>query len=122
MPNGNGHRLIAALTIGCTSLANELNKGEATGMPLLNAAIAALTTNLPDLIEPASNPHHRQFFHSIACGCLVAGAGFKLHQWQPEEDWEKVLRQVLLVGCAAYVVHLIADASTPRGLLLIGKV
>lgn len=121
MPNGSTHRLIAALAIGGTSLANEVAQGEVTGRPLVNASIASLLTNLPDLIEPASNPHHRQFFHSLAFGSLVASAGIKLYQWQPEEDLEKVVRQLLLVGCGGYLVHLIADSFTPRGLPVIGR-
>jgi hypothetical protein len=58
----------------------------------------------------------------LSFGGLVASAGIKLYQWQPEEDWEKVVRQLLLVGCGSYLVHLIADSFTPRGLPAIGKV
>ena len=122
MPNGNTHRLIAALTAGGTSLVKEALEGEITGKPFMNAAIAALATNLPDLLEPASNPHHRQFFHSVALGSLVATAGIKLYQWEPEDEWEQILRQILLVGCGGYLVHLVADSFTPRGLPLLGKV
>jgi membrane-bound metal-dependent hydrolase YbcI (DUF457 family) len=122
MPNGNAHRLIAALAVGGTCFVNESHEEEITGKPFVNASIAALATNLPDLIEPASNPHHRQFFHSIAFGSIVAAAGFKLYQWQPEEEWEKILRQILLAGCGGYLVHLVADSFTPRGLPLLGKV
>jgi len=121
MPNGNTHRLIAALAVGGTSLANDASQGEVTGQPLLSASIAVLLTNLPDMIEPAINPHYRQFFHSIVFGSLVASAGIKLYQWQPEEDWEKVFRQILLVGCGGYLVCLIFDSFTPRGLPMIGK-
>lgn len=122
MPNGNTHRLIAGLALGGISLMIESHEGKVTGRPLMDATIAALATNLPDLIEPASNPHHRKFFHSVAFGCLVASAGIKVCQWQPEEDWEKVLRQLLLLGCGGYLIHLIADSFTPRSLPLIGKV
>ena len=122
MPNGNTHRLIAALAIGGVSLVKESHEGDVTEKSLVNAAIAALSTNLPDMIEPAKNPHHRQFFHSIAFGSLVAVAGVKLYHWKPEEDWEKVLRGILLVSCGGYLVHLIADSLTPRGLPLLGRV
>lgn len=122
MPNGNAHRLIAALAVGGTSLACEASEGEITGKPILDASIAALATNLPDLLEPAIHPHHRQFFHSLACGGLVAYAGIKLYEWNPEGEWQKGLRQLLLIGSAGYLIHLLADSLTPRGLPLIGKV
>lgn len=122
MPSGNTHRLIAALAVGGTSFVQELNEEEITEKPFVNASIAALATNLPDLLEPASNPHHRQFFHSVTVGSIVMAAGIKLYQWEPEEEWEKILRQILLVGCGGYLVHLVADSFTPRGLPLLGKV
>ncbi|WP_321391555.1 metal-dependent hydrolase [uncultured Desulfuromusa sp.] len=122
MPNGNTHRLIAVLAVGGASLVEESYEGEVTEMPLVNAAIAVLSTNLPDMIEPAKNPHHRQFFHSVAFGSLVAVAGVKLYQWQPEENWENVLRKILLVGCGGYLIHLVADSFTTRGLPWLGKV
>lgn len=122
MPNGNTHKLIAALVVGGTSLAIESHSEEVTEKPFIDATIAVLATSLPDLIEPARNPRHRQFFHSVAFGSIIAAAGIELYRWQPEEDWEKVLRQILLVGCAGYLIHLISDSFTPRGLPLLGGV
>lgn len=90
MPSRISHQNIAFLTMFSGQSIAELQDGELTVKPIVSAAIAAAATNLPDLIEPASNPHHRQFFHSIALGSLVASVGIKLYQWQPEEDWEKV--------------------------------
>lgn len=121
MPNGNTHRLIAALAVGGTSLANEAIHGEVTGKPLLSALIASLLTNLPDMIEPASNPYHRQFFHSVLFGGAVAYAGVKAYEWLAEDDFEKAVRALLMVGCGAYLVHLLADSTTPRSLPLVGK-
>lgn len=122
MPNRNTHQLLAALAAGGIYLANKEPNSDIAGKSLLNISIATLTTNLPDLIEPVTNPHHRQFYHSFVFGSLVASAGIKLYQWQPEEDWEQFARQLLLFGCAGYLIHLIADSFTPRGLPLIGKV
>ena len=122
MPNGNAHRLIAALAVGGICVVNESHEEKITGKLFVNALLAALTTNLPDLIEPASNPHHRQFFHSVVFGSVVASSALKLYQWQTEEDWEKVFRQILLVWSGAYLIHLLADSFTPRGLSILGKV
>jgi membrane-bound metal-dependent hydrolase YbcI (DUF457 family) len=122
MPSKNTHQNIAAAAILSSQLVADVNGGNLMAMTFVNAAIAAMATNLPDLIEPAINSHHRQFFHSALFGCLVTAAGIKLYQWQPEEEWEDVLRQGLLVVCGAYVIHLLADSFTPRGLPLLGKV
>lgn len=77
---------------------------------------------LPDLIEPAVHPHHRQFFHSVVVAAgLVAGMR-KLYQWAPDDDFEKLVRAFLLVGGAAYLSHLALDALTSRSLPLVGKI
>ncbi len=122
MPNGNNHRLLAALVIGGFSLSQNTGSEEALKRSLLHSSVAALATNLPDLLEPAINPHHRQFFHSMVFGGLVVYAGCKLYRWSPEERWERVARNLLLVGCGSYLLHLLADSFTPRGLPLVGRV
>lgn len=101
---------------------------------------------LPDVIEPARDPNHRKFAHSV-----VAGAGLTLArvaEWQascraaadaagarallhPSGDgrrtgaeWEVLFWRLLagaLVGIVAgYTSHLALDACTPRGLPLLG--
>lgn len=122
MPNGNNHRLFAALTIGDISLSQNTENEDALKEALINSSVAVLATNLPDLLEPATNPHHRQFFHCVAFGGLVASAGYMLYEWNPEERWECIVRNLLLVGCGSYLLHLLADSFTPRGLPLVGRV
>lgn len=41
--------------------------GKLTFKPIVGAGLAVLLTNLPDQMEPATHPNHRQFFHSVAC-------------------------------------------------------
>jgi membrane-bound metal-dependent hydrolase YbcI (DUF457 family) len=122
MPSKIQHQSIAFMaTLSGHSLL-EIHEGNLTVKPVLSAAVAVFAANLPDLIEPATSSHHRQFFHSALFGCLVVSAGVKVYQWQPEEDWEKLLRHVLLAGCGAYLIHVVADACTPRGLPVLGRV
>jgi len=71
---------------------------------------------LPDLLEPATNPNHRQFFHSLAFLGLVGTGMYKLYQWETEDEMDKLIRFALLVGGGAYVMHLLMDLSTPKGL------
>ena len=90
--------------------------------PLAAATLGAIAGRLPDFIEPAAgNPHHRQFFHSVAVGGALGWGVCSLWQWQPETDAERLLRAALLVGGAAYLSHLLLDATTPRRLPLVGR-
>ncbi len=121
MPNGTTHRLVAAVAIGAVLGHLEPNR-DPSFKPLVGAGIAALCTNLPDLLEPAIHPHHREFFHSVAVVGLVGVAGYKLYTWKPNDDWGNVARFVLLVGAGAILVHLMMDAVTKRSLPLIGTI
>lgn len=122
MANGATHQLAGAVA-GIAVCATD-NPDRATGVhhPLAAGAIGAALGKLPDMIEPAIHPHHRQFFHSVVVAAgLVAGMR-KLYQWEPEDGLEKVVRSLLLVGGAAYLSHLALDALTSRSLPLVGKI
>jgi membrane-bound metal-dependent hydrolase YbcI (DUF457 family) len=75
------------------------------------------------MIEPAlGNPNHRQFFHSfVVLGSLSAGM-HKVYHWEPQDEVEKIIRGVLLVGGAAYLSHLALDALASRSLPFVGRV
>lgn len=71
---------------------------------------------IPDLLEPATNPNHRQFFHSISFGALVV-AGNKKAQANENLNYEtKFLIDSLSKGI---LTHLGLDSTTPRSLSLI---
>lgn len=89
--------------------------GSAFAMGLASAALPSL----PDLLEPANNPNHRRFFHSVVFLAGLAHAMHRVYRWEAEEDWEKLARAVLLIGGAAYLGHLALDAMSPKSLPLI---
>jgi len=121
MANGVVHRWAAAGVVGLVCLNAESKEKEQTAKPIVGATLAALLTNLPDMLEPATHPGHRQFFHSLAFASLLGVAGYKAYQWQPENPTEEGLRFLLMVGIGAYLVHLVLDASTPKSLPLLGR-
>ena len=81
----------------------------------------ALCGSLPDIIEPAFHPNHRQFFHSVAFAIVLACDLRRLYRWQPEEPWQRGVRGVGLVAGGAYLVHLAMDATTTKSLPLVGR-
>ena|ERR1700722_14414163 len=77
---------------------------------------------LPDWVEPATNPNHRQFFHSLVFAGLVGYGLYRLYQWDPDSPEEKMLRFIVLAAVGAYLVHLALDATTPRSLPMVGRI
>jgi membrane-bound metal-dependent hydrolase YbcI (DUF457 family) len=121
MSNAIAHRNGAAVIVGGFLLARENQEGKHTHAPLSGSLLAALFTNIPDILEPAAHPHHRQFFHSVAFAALIGGGIYKLYQWETETEMEKLLKFCLLVAGGSYLIHLAMDACTRRSLPLLGK-
>jgi len=68
---------------------------------------------LPDMLEPADHPNHRQFFHSLlALGLIGCGLDNTLKNGNCDERQKRVYK--VLAG--AYGSHLLLDISTPKGL------
>jgi membrane-bound metal-dependent hydrolase YbcI (DUF457 family) len=112
---------------------------------LLGAGLSGVAgAFLPDIIEPATNPNHRSFFHSIS---FMGAAGSPAWLWArcsrnerirfaeecearanamgdgPEKislELQAILHRFLagaLLGLIlGYASHLAADAATPKGL------
>lgn len=121
MANKTAHQLTAALVIGSVCLKAESSQEQMSAKPLFGAVLGATLTNLPDVLEPALHPNHRQFFHSVAFASLIGIAAYKTYRWAPDNQLDRAIRFVLLAGLGAYAVHLALDATTPKSLPLFGK-
>ena len=78
-------------------------------------AVGAVGGMLPDLLEPAKNPRHRKFFHSVTSGLIVLGGVVAVNKSQlPIEA--KVVCSALGVG---YLSHLVLDGKTKFGLPIV---
>lgn len=119
MANGTTHYAVGAMT-GIAMAINGQHKDEPVD-PLLAIASSTVFAKLPDIIEPAIHPHHRQFFHSIAFLALLGAGLKKTYEWQPEKRGDRILRYVALCAGAGYISHLLLDGFTPRSLPLVGK-
>lgn len=119
--NAAAHQWTAGAAIGLFMANREKQEGEATLAPAAGAVLGAVLTKLPDLLEPATSPQHRQFFHSLAFAAALGYGLCKLHDWEPEDELGKLARWVGLVGGSAYLVHLALDFTTAKSLPLVGK-
>jgi membrane-bound metal-dependent hydrolase YbcI (DUF457 family) len=119
MANALAHRTVAAALTGLVILNKGAQEGKHTMAPIGGSLLAAICTNLPDILEPATNPHHRQFFHSFAFAALVGGGMCKLYQWEPKTDMDERIKSCLLIAGGAYLIHLAMDACTKRSLPLV---
>ena len=83
---------------------------------ILYAGIGALCGSLPDLIEPATSPNHRQFFHSAAAAAIAGYGAFGSPGRNMNPDLRKCTEAIVL----GYLAHLGADATTAKGVPLLG--
>ncbi|WP_459949443.1 metal-dependent hydrolase [Denitratisoma sp. agr-D3] len=109
------HQLVAATAVSLY-LANQERTTGPTSKPLLGGAAAALLTNLPDLLEPATSPNHRSFFHSVVFAAGLVEGFRQLNNWQPATDLEKFLRGAGMLAISAYLIHLALDFTTKKSL------
>lgn len=82
-------------------------------LSLLGGAFVGL---LPDLLEPATNPNHRSFFHSVALVLLLINANRKV--WE-NDNLNEDQKLAMSIFSAAYGSHLVADSTTTKGLPLL---
>lgn len=76
----------------------------------------SLGAQVPDLLEPAYHPGHRNFFHSVAFGTLAAVAVKKLNDNPAVPEGIKLAANAGTIG---FVSHLVMDGNTPAGIPLI---
>jgi len=120
--NGPTHQFTGAIAALVMTQSDTSEKSCILHHPAAAIPIGAFLGRLPDMIEPAlRNPNHRQFFHSVTVLGLLATGIHKVYHWEPQEEFEKIVRGVLLIGGAAYLSHLALDALTSKSLPLVGR-
>lgn len=116
MANGAAHRLGAALAVGGVALIADHDQAEPSAKWLAAAGIAYMSGTLPDILEPAYHPNHRQFCHSLVFAGMVCFGMYKTYRFKPETTMQEWLRFTALAIGGAYLMHLIMDGTTPKGL------
>ena len=147
MPNRATHARVGAATGAAVAA---FRAREAPTPQMLTEVIGGLVGGwlgrvLPDVLEPATSPHHRQLAHSAVAGGALTLA--RVAEWQAScrasataaqrallhppgsedrsrTEWDVLFWRLLagaLVGLVAgYASHLVLDAGTPKGLPLWG--
>jgi membrane-bound metal-dependent hydrolase YbcI (DUF457 family) len=121
MPCAATHRIVNFTATAAYLASRPKEQQNGIAHPLVGATATTVLASLPDAIEPAIHPHHRQFFHSVAFAGMVGYGVYKAYHWQTETPEQKWLRLALIVCGSAYLLHLAADFTTARSLPLLGK-
>ena len=88
---------------------------EFIGKSLAGGGIGAFCGVLPDLIEPATCPNHRKFFHSITAASAIGYGMYKANSSDlPDKD-----KELINLAGASYLSHLLLDSETEFGLPLV---
>lgn len=119
--NGPAHRTIAAVVMTVATASLSPRREETVAHAVGGCAGGYYLGTIPDLLEPPTSPHHRQFFHSLTFAIALSYGLYRLYQWEPSTPELKALRLIGLIGGGAYLVHLALDATTKRSLPLIGR-
>jgi len=82
----------------------------------LGLLVGAVGGILPDILEPALNPHHRKSFHSVAAAIVI---GKILVEIETAPGLDPDNRDGIHCGGLGYLSHLALDMMTPIGLPLI---
>ena len=122
MPRFREHLAGGAVAAGVVNVLVQLETASANpgyafdwGELLLCCIAGAGAACLPDLLEPANSPNHRETCHSLAAAGLVAWgiSGKHMGEMSPE------LRKLLVAGGLGYLSHLALDGMTPSSIPLI---
>jgi inner membrane protein len=108
------------------------NNKHNNGIEIVTAGAAVMSTaKLPDKLEPAIHPNHRASYHSIAFAVMVGIGGYfawkdlqetrnaRIETGVKQISFREIIDIVLVGAAASYVLHLISDGFTPKGLPLL---
>ncbi len=121
MAHRTAHTVTALSLAAVALLLKDVQKGRPSMRPIGGSVLVALCTNIPDMLEPAHHPHHRQFFHSLVFAGIVGSGMKEVSGWNPKTESGEFVKFCLLCAGAGILVHLAMDLVTPRSLPLVGK-
>lgn len=121
MANRNTHMLVGgALVLGLYIVHKKFIQCEDLTFKGVVASFAtgAVLGIVPDMLEPAAHPNHRQFFHSVGFSAAMLWVRDGVRR-SPTID--KDSKRYFDWALCAYGSHLICDSQTPKGLPFLGN-
>ncbi len=119
MPNATTHLILGGATGATVNIAFQIARMTSKtdtkfdwGELLLCTAAGGAAGLIPDLLEPATTPNHRGFFHSITAAVLVA----YLISGRHTAKWSVATLALFSAAGFGYLSHLVADATTPKSI------
>jgi len=115
MPSRGTHIAIGIAVTGLAYLGYKVLKQEPMTWQgaLGTVSLGGLIAVLPDITEPATDPNHRGFFHSVTLLTILGWANYNVCQ---SPNLDPSVKKTLVLGSLAYASHLIVDSTTPKGL------
>lgn len=89
-----------------------IDGGVILGKAAIGGMFGSISGLLPDIFEPATNPHHRGFFHSKFFVIITSIAIWKINTSKMEPDAKQLISSLL----AGFLSHHYMDSQTPFGL------
>lgn len=121
MPNRTQHALVGAAIGASLNLLKQCIQSQlepAREFDWAELAVytagGAATGILADVLEPATSPNHRAFYHSVVFGATTLYATHGPHS----DEWDPESRALLRTMSYCYLSHLVADSTTPKGISL----
>jgi membrane-bound metal-dependent hydrolase YbcI (DUF457 family) len=118
MASAREHVLIGVgvATVGWVLFCKITDRQLKLGATLLAAAVGAVGGLLPDILEPATTPSHRQFFHSYSAALLLGLGNIWISR---NPDLTQELKTTVHLASVGFYSHLLADAQTPMRLPMV---
>src|SRR2546421_4330066 len=109
MANAAEHGGVGAAAGGVAYLAmcKYYNRQPTFGEFLLCVGVGLVAAAVPDLVEPALHPHHRQLAHSFTTGGLLLK--FATEKCSSACEWDEFQKILLTAASAGYLSHLALD-------------
>jgi membrane-bound metal-dependent hydrolase YbcI (DUF457 family) len=122
MPNFRKHLALSAIVSAGTyfAMCRYYDRQPNLGEFLICEGIGIAAGAAPDILEPATDPHHRGLGHSVALGTVLTKLAITNCN-RENANWQEFLKITAAAATVSYVVHLIADGFTPNGLPLLGR-
>jgi len=83
---------------------------------VVSLIVGGLFGLVPDIIEPATSPNHRAFFHSILMLIMLVFVNYEF--WRIE-NFSDTLKLIILAASIGYGSHILTDSTTEKRVPLI---